>query len=225
MKIYNEKTKIFEQFSFEKGQFEPMMRSKVPQGVILGASRGFVQRVLDSLEIFVSDTTLNVRLSEKRFLEVSGKLDSTAEERVLRQACLDNLDTFLYLHKYTSWNVTRVLGNLAVNSPSKMEALVDFFCRKQLQTVLMGSPTAARETQMVACLVRLLKGVRQVSPDLFKSLTQKMRVILTNIGTNPTRKAVYNFCARRDHQVHLFIRLFKSSLGPLIRKKEHQATR
>jgi len=220
MKIYNEKTKIFEKFGCERDQFEPMMRWKLPQTIILDSSRLFVQRLIGFLGSFVGDTSISVRVSEKKVLEVSGKLDSVPEETMIKRSCLGNLDTFLYMHKNTGWDVTNFLGSLAVDSPQHMETIIDFFCRKKLQTVLMGSPTARKETGKVGCLVRLLKGIRKVNHGLFQTLTQRMRVILTNIGANPTRKAVYNFCVRRDHPARLFIRFFKSSLGIFSRKKD-----
>lgn len=220
-RIFNQKTHLFDQFTFNEDQFDQLMGREIPQLELLRSMRPFLRGLLAFVSDLVGKEDREVQLSVGKLTRL-GPVRSAdqAVQKALRVVCHRHLDTLVYLLQKMGLDLMPLMDNLAVDDQFLMETLVHGLLSKQLRTVVYGSKDTVPQTAVLKCINRNLRSVRKLNQLLFDSLSQFLRVWLINVGTNPRRTAVYNFCIEVGQSLSFHLRFFKSSLSGFIRRIE-----
>lgn len=212
-RIFNPKTHLFDQFTFNEDQFDQLMGREIPQLDLLRSLRPFLRGLLTFVSELVAQEDRVVHLSVGKLSRLGPVRPADQKvQKALRVVCHRHLDTLVYLHQKMGLDLMPLMDNLAVDDQALMENLVHKLLSQQLRTVVFGSKETLHQTSVLKCINRNLRSVRKLNQPLFDSLSQFLRVWLINVGTNPRRTAVYNFCIEVGQSLSFHLRFFKSSL-------------
>ena len=215
-RVFNEKTHLFDQFTFNEKQFEELMENEIPQNYLLKSIQPFVENLFVFIDDILKTQNPLIKMStNKDCVLATIPLEQIEIERQLKLICHRNLDNLFYVYETFSYNVLDILSNLAIPDLGIMEIFFFQLFTKRLKTVCFSSSNIKRQTKLLNCINRLLKSLKKLHINEFNKFVQNIRIWLINIGTNPMRHAVYNFCIEVKDPLEFYIRFFKTSLCKL----------
>ena len=99
-----------------------------------------------------------------------------------------------------------------------VENLMDNLVVQRLKTVNFGDENVGKQMRLLKCVNKFIKLLKKSFRPLFEDTAQNFRIWLVNLGNNPDRNAVYNFCVQRKQPLEFYLRFFKSDTRKLMRK-------
>lgn len=218
-KIFNPMTKIFDQFNCSGEFMSKLITFHIPQTYIIKFIEPFIKNMLSlmcDLTVFPQFS----KLSKKSDAQKSNLLNDPkfAEIHEIRLLSHRYINTLFYFYDKLNLDVLGLLSNLAVLEREKMDQLMSILIEKKLRSVWFAKQEVVAQTGLIRCITNLLKFLKKINKKQFRTTSQNIRIWMVNLGTNPYKNAIYNFCVERKDPLIFYLRFFKVSTRFLKRK-------